>query len=134
MLDAVTKLDPLFKMPYLAGAIALSVMTEDYKGASVIFDRGLEVYPKDWNLAYRASYHYLFDLHDTERAAKLLIQAADNGGPYWTRLLAVRLYSKQGQLTLGLSILESYRKTLKDEKQIKDIDRRIAALKREMRK
>jgi hypothetical protein len=135
MLDAVTKLDPLFKMPYMAGAMALSVLVEDYKGASVIFERGLEAYPDDWQLNYRAAYHFLFDVSDMAKAARLLEQASDRGGPVWLKSLAARLYSKTGQLELGLVTLLAYRKAFKEGAPgIKDVDRRIAELKSELEK
>jgi hypothetical protein len=134
MLDAITKLDPKFKMPYMLGAPALSVLVEDYKGASVIFERGMAAYPDDWLITYRAAYHFLFDEKDLKKAASLLIRAADRGGPNWLRSLAARLYSKVGQLELGLTTLMDYRKALTEEKQIVELDRRIAALKAELDK
>ncbi|MGE4133157.1 MAG: tetratricopeptide repeat protein [Bdellovibrionales bacterium] len=133
ILDATTKLDPKFFMPYLAGAIALSVLVEDYDGATVIFDRGLAQYPDDYDLTYRAAYHFLFDRQDYDRAAKLLNHAADLGGPSWLRALASRVYSKTGQLELGLRTLLSYRETIKDdEERLKTIDERIADLKKRL--
>lgn len=133
MLDLVTRLAPKFLMPYTAGAITLSVLIEDFEGASRIFERGLEEYPNDWQLAYRASYHYLFDRKDFPRAAALLNKAQSLGGPAWLSSLASRLYSKSGQLELGLSTLTVYRETLSDEKTIKEVDKRIAEMKRELR-
>ncbi len=115
MLDAVTKLAPKFKMPYQAGAISLSVLTEDYEGASVIFDRGLAAYPNDWNIAYQAAYHEMFDKKNFARASELLVRAHSLGGPAWLPLLAARLVSKEGQIELGIRILENYRAGLKDE-------------------
>jgi len=132
MLDAVTKLAPRFKMPYLAGGISLAVLTEDYQGATIIFDRGLKVYPEDWLLLYRAAFHYLYDLDDLVRAAELLERAADHGAPPWTKSLASKLYSKSGRLELGISTLESYRRGLTDEKLIVEVDRRLALLKRQL--
>lgn len=128
MLDTVTKLAPRFKMPYLAGGISLSVLTEDYVGATQIFERGLAAYPNDWDLAYRAAYHFLFDLHDKKRAAELLLQAKANGAPDWVQLLASRLYSETGQIELGISILENYKAGLKDDESVKVIEKRIAGL------
>jgi len=133
MLDVVTKLAPKFKMPYLAGGISLSVLTEDFRGATAIFERGLAVYPDDWNIAYRAAYHYLFDLKDQKRAAELLLQAEKNGAPSWVSLLASRLYSEAGQYEVGISVLEGYRAGLKDEESIKVIDKRIADLREQLR-
>ena len=128
MLDAVTKLDPRFIMPYLLGAPALSVLVEDYEGSSIIFDRGVTNYPGDWQISYRAAYHFMYDKHDLPKAARLLNQAADNGAPSWLRSLAARLYTKSGQIELALSSLESYRKILTKKTQTDEIDRRIAAL------
>ena len=132
MLDAITKLAPRFKMPYLSGAMTLSVLVEDYEGAQIIFDRGIQNYPDDWLLLYRASYHYLFDRHDIPRAAELLSRAEQQGGPYWFKLLSARLYSKIGRLELAVSVLESLRKTQTSEKAIADIDHRLKVLKQQM--
>jgi hypothetical protein len=133
MLDTVTKLAPRFKMPYEAGAIALSVLVEDYEGATVLFDRGMKVYPNDWMLAYRAAYHYLYDKKDLPRAAELLTRAGDNGAPVWVKSLAARLYSRSGQIGLGISMLESYRATVKDnEAATREIDKRIHELKAQL--
>jgi hypothetical protein len=133
MLDAVTKLDPRFKMPYLAGTMALSVMVEDYEGASVIFDRGLSVYPDDWTLNYRASYHFVFDRHDYAKGASLLAHAAEVGGPFWFKALAARLYSKTGQIELGLNTLLALRKQFEDKPNYtKSLDERIGELRKQM--
>lgn len=136
MLDAVTKLDPKFVMPYMAGATALSVLVEDYEGASVIFDRGVEVYPNDWQLSYRAAYHFLFDKKDVEKAARLLNASAAHGGPEWLLSLAARLFSRAGQLELGLANLLEYRKSFKDEDHpgLKEVNRRIAEMTAELKK
>jgi tetratricopeptide (TPR) repeat protein len=134
MLDAVTLLAPKFRMPYFAGAVTLSVLVEDYEGAKKIFDRGVENFPDDWMILYRASYHYLFDRQDLTTAASLLVRAQKSpGAPYWLALLGARLYTKAGQLELGLQTLESYRKTMKDNpKAVADIDNRIANIKKQL--
>jgi hypothetical protein len=132
MLDSVTKIAPRFRMPYAVGALLLSVMVEDYEGAKVIFDRAVETFPNDWDILYMASYHYLFDRHELPKAAELLERAAKAGGPGWLPLLASRLYSKSGQIEIGIKTLERYRENLKDEKDIKVIDERIAALKAQL--
>lgn len=131
MLDAVTKLSPKFEMPYLAGASALAILVEDYVGAGVIYERGLREYPKNWQLLYRAAFHFQFNMKDLPRAADLLVQAADFGGPLWIRSLASRLYSKAGQVEMGLSVLVDYRRTLdpKNEEGVRAVEERIAELK-----
>lgn len=106
MLDAITDLTPRFRLPYVVGGTTLSVLVDDREGAKLIFDKGLKVFSEDWGLAYRAAYHYLYELKRPQRAAELLLVAHRNGGPEWLPLLASRLYSKAGQKILGISILQ----------------------------
>ncbi len=134
MLDAVTRLDPRFLMPYLTGAVTLSVLVEDYSGATVSFNRGLEDYPDDWSLAYRAAYHFLYDLQDLTRAASLLNRAADLGGPVWLKSLASRIYSRDGQFALGISTLEAFAANVTDPEAKKTVQKRIAELREKFRK
>lgn len=129
MLDAVTKLAPRFYMPYVAGGISLSVLTEDYAGASVIFDRGIKQFPNDWPLIYRAAYHFLFDVQNKEKAAELFLQAAKNGAPEWLNLMSSRLFSETGKVDLGLAVLEDYRKGLTDPAAQAKVQKRINELK-----
>lgn len=133
MLDSITEIAPKFRMAYATGAITLSVLVEDYEGAKVIFDRGVSQFPEDWDILYQASYHYLFDRHDLKTAADLLDRARKAGGPWWFSFLASRLYSKSGQVEIGIRTLQRYREGLKDEKQIKDVDKRIEALKAQLK-
>lgn len=135
MLDAVTRLAPKFWMPYQAGASTLAILVEDFEGASVIYERGLKEYPNDWQLLFRASFHYQFNLKDVKRAAELLLRASELGAPPWTRSLAARLYTHSGQVELGLSVLESYRKTMDEsnEDAVKQVDKRIAELREKLK-
>lgn len=105
MLDAVTELAPRFRLAHYLGATLLSVLNDDREGARIIFDKGVERFPTDWQLSYRAAYHYLFEIREPAKAAGLLILAHKNGGPEWLPILAARLYSKAGQAELGRSVL-----------------------------
>lgn len=129
MLDGITKVDPKFEMPYLAGAISLSVLTEDYSGATEIFERGLRVYPEDWRLSFRAAYHYIFNVQDKKRAAELLVSAQKYGAPAWLNMLAARLYSEVGEAEIGIMVLENFKRGLTDDSQILAVEKRIAELK-----
>lgn len=136
MLDAVTKLSPKFDMPYLTGGPTLAILIEDFPGATVIFERGLANFPNDWNLLYRAAFHWQYDLKDIPKAAELLIRCADAGGPIWLRSTAARLYELEGQAELGLRVLEEYRKTIPEDRveALKVVDKRIADWKERLRK
>jgi hypothetical protein len=107
MMDRSTDADPRFTMVYLAGATDLSVIIGDREGATRMYEKGLKAIPHDWRLEFRAAYHYLFELGDTNRAAELLIQAGRDGAPSWVFHLAARIYGYRGQLDLGRVMLES---------------------------
>lgn len=107
VLDETTLLAPKFKSPYTYGATILSVLIDDDYGAKVIFDRGLESFPNDWVLNYRAGYHYLIELEDPKKAADLFTKAGDNGAPFWTKSLAARLYERVGDLNVSEFVIQS---------------------------
>ena len=133
MLDAVTELAPEFKVPYTVGAISLSVLIDDYEGASALFEKGFKQFPNNWEILYRGAYHYLFDRKDFKRAAELLNKAGKAGAPSWVQSLAASLYTKEGQLGLAISSLESTRGPIKGSKQEKLLDERIEQLKKQAR-
>lgn len=113
MLDSVTNLSPNFRIPYAAGALALTVIISDIDGATKIFDKGIKAFPNDWPMLYRAAYHYLYEVNDKKRAAELLIEAGKRGAPPWVFSLASRLYSESGKVDLAKILLQQ----MIDEKQ-----------------
>lgn len=129
MLDAVTKLSPHFRMPYAAGALALTIIITDIDGATKIFDKGVREFPNDWPILYRAAYHYLYEVKDKKRAAELLIQAGKNGAPPWVFTLAGRLYSDSGNLDLAETLLQEMIQTKQDPSFIKRLQDKINSMK-----
>ena len=107
VLDQASRLAPRFKALYVWGATGLSIMLDDDYGAKVIFDRGLEQYPEDWVLNYRAGYHYMIELGDSKTAARLMNVASENGAPFWTKSLAARLYKKSGEYETSRQLIQS---------------------------
>lgn len=134
MLDTVTKLAPKFAMPYLTGAVSLSILVEDFEGATVIFNRAIDNFPNEWPILYRAAYHFLYDKKDLPKAAELMDRAAKQGGPVWLSSLAARLYSRTGQIALGLQTLKAHRETLKEPSQQEFMDKRIRDLEAQLAK
>ncbi|WP_235046285.1 hypothetical protein [Bdellovibrio bacteriovorus] len=129
MLDAVTTLSPNFRVPYAAGALALTVIISDIDGATKIFDKGAKAFPNDWPILYRAAYHYMYEVKDNKRAAELLIQAGKNGAPPWVFTLAGRLYSDAGNLELAESVLQDMINTEQDPVLIKRLQDKIQSMK-----
>lgn len=106
VLDAVTQLSPRNELPYIIGGTILSVLVDDREGARLIFEKGVHALPNDWSIAYRAAYHYLYEVKDNQRAAELLEHAGRHGAPPWVFALSARLYTDLGRAELGISILE----------------------------
>lgn len=91
MLRKITDLSPYSRQVYAVGAVSLSVLTGDQVGARFLFDKGIEYFPKDWPILYRAAYFYLYEDFEPELAADLLRKTAASGGPPWTAKLADRV-------------------------------------------
>ena len=97
MLDAITRLDPLYRVVYSLGGVALSVLCEDKEGARLLFHRGIKHFPGDWSLYFKAAYHELYEMKNRTQAAHLFWEAGRLGAPQWVFLLAHRLFLKEGQ-------------------------------------
>ena len=97
MLDAITRLDPLYRIVYSLGGAALSVLCEDKEGARLLFLRGIKHFPQNWTLYFKAAYHELYEMEDREGAARLFWEAGRFGAPEWVFLLAQRLLLKEGK-------------------------------------
>lgn len=128
MLDAITELSPKFRMPYATGAVALSVLVSDVEGAARIFDKGVENYPNDWPILYRAGYHYLYEVKDKKKAADLFIRAGRNGAPQWVFSLAGGLYNETNQRVAAEAVLAEMIKTEIDPTIIKRLEEKLANL------
>lgn len=128
MLDSITNLSPNFRIPYAAGALALTVIITDIDGATKIFDKGVKAFPNDWPLLYRAAYHYLYEVNDKKRAAELLIAAGKNGAPPWVFSLAGRLYSDSGKVDLAKALLEQMIRERQDPVLIERVRRKIESI------
>ena len=78
-------------MPFAMGALALTVIINDYDGASRLFDKAVKQFPSDWPILSRAAYHAMIEEKNNLKAAELLRKAALAGGPEWYNSLAAKL-------------------------------------------
>lgn len=132
MLDFITDISPRFESAYLIGGVTLSVIVDDREGAKIIYDKGLEQFPKNWMLNYRAAYHYLLELQKPGRAADLLLQAYKYGGPDFIPTLVTRLYSKVGRAMLGYTTLKEFIDNNPDSPVIARAKKRLEELKKQL--
>lgn len=128
MLNLVTDLAPKFRKVYRVGGELLSVAVDDREGARLIFDKGIKQFPAYWELLYSASYHYLFEYQNPEKAADLLIQAAENGGPFWFRQMAGTLYTKAGRFVMAEVTLRSYVENYEGKRGVEQAKKRLEEL------
>ncbi|MBY0383656.1 hypothetical protein K2X05_00730 [bacterium] len=105
MLHIMTEILPRFKTAYEVGAPFLSIIVDDREGARLIFEKGIKLYPNDWQLSFAAGYHYLWEIQDPKRSVQLLKQSLDNGGPEVITSLIAGLYSEVGQAEYAYEIL-----------------------------
>ncbi len=128
ILDLTTNLDKQFFHAYIWGGLALTVIISDYQGASVIFDKGVALFPDDWKLSYAAAYHSLFEEKNKAKAAKLYFNAANNGAPSWVRILAGRLAAEGGEKEFSQQILAKMIELNDDEKYVKRLKTKLAEI------
>jgi len=112
-LKTASLLAPRLKVLYEYGAVQLSVLLDDHRGAAQLFDRGLKEFSGDWAMHYRAAFLYIEEIKNTAKAADLMLKASNLGAPYWTKSLASRLFDQSGQIELSLRVLEELHQNTK---------------------
>jgi hypothetical protein len=128
MFDATTRLAPQFRVVYAIGGPVLSVLIQDKMGAKSLLDKGVEQYPTDWPILYRAAYHYLYELDDKATAASLLARAAkQDGAPPWFYDLATRLFQDSGKAVFAQAMLNELKAAKAPEAIIKRLEKKLAA-------
>lgn len=117
VLDLASTLDSrLEPVMYQTGGLALSILVGDAEGGAKIFERGVRVYPSNWQLVYAAAYHALYEEKNKTKASRLYLQAFEKGAPSWTQVLAGRLASDGGDLEFADKVLEDMIAQNQDEK------------------
>lgn len=92
----ITELDPHFLKAYQFGGKYLNIIKDDLEGSSYIFERGLEVFPDDYELISNAAFLYAFEYERTERAIELYSKAVTypEAPNFFHSILAKLRYSK----------------------------------------
>lgn len=106
ILNLVVELDNKFLEAFYYGSLALTVIISDYSGASVILDKAVANFGKNWTILYTAAYHAFFHEKDKLKASRLYLAASNNGAPDWVRLTAGRLAGEGGDLVQARDILQ----------------------------
>ncbi len=67
---SIINLNPHFYNVYLFASTYLSVAKNDIHSSEIIFEKGLKIFPNDYNLNYFGGIHALLELKDTKKASK----------------------------------------------------------------
>ncbi|MEQ1664338.1 MAG: hypothetical protein ABL927_03065 [Bdellovibrionales bacterium] len=137
MLDVIFEAAPRWKYPAAVGPMMLSVIIDDIEGATLAFKKSVRNYPNDWQILFRAGYHFLNETNEHELAAKYFDDAGKLGAPGWVHSLAAKLYSENGRLTIARVVLIDALKRVpegvnryKIEERLKEIEEKISKLKK----
>ena len=119
MIQVLMGLAPRFHFALQMAPITLSVVADDIEGASELFKATTRLFPNDWKIQYDAGYHFMVELEDYERAARLFQNASLLGAPRWVPLLVARLHTKAGQNQLAEITLRNFLKTVENDDGLK---------------
>lgn len=110
LLSQASRLAPDFRILNQLGPVMLSVVSSDIEGASYLFDRATMLFPNDWLVLYRASYHALAEEKNKEKAADLMRRSADSGAPAWIYSYASMLYTEAGREEFANQMIEDLKR------------------------
>jgi tetratricopeptide (TPR) repeat protein len=128
MLEVITTLAPRNYVTYNSGGVMLSVVLDDIKGATEIYNKGLQMFPNDWQLNFQGATHYLTEVGDLQKAAYHYNRAVQNGAPVWAAALSARLFDEIGRTELAIANLKAQLKRNSDDKFIDAVRRKLYEL------
>jgi hypothetical protein len=110
--NTISLLEPRFYENYSFGGIYLSIIKDDLDGASIIYNKGLSLYPSDLHLLKDASFHFFYEARDFDRAFQIT-QAFKRLYPASISMLGMitKLEAEKGSLTSALETLNEYQKS-----------------------
>ena len=121
-----SRLEPIM---YQTGGLALSILVGDVEGGAKFFERGVRIYPDNWQIVYAAAYHAWYEEKNVSKAARLYLRASQIGAPSWTQGLAARLASEGGDQEFADKVLEDMIAQNQDEKVINRLKTKLLEIK-----
>lgn len=113
----IGELEPRFYENYLFGGIYLSIAKDDLAGATYIYEKGISVYPNDFDLLKNAAFHFHFEVGDFSKSHIIYskLKSHPRTSPLMLSTLA-RLESQSGNLEMAFDLLASQFKKISDQK------------------
>jgi len=95
LLGIVTRLDPRFLVPYLAGGLVLGESRPHAGRAIELLGEGERRFPLEWRFPFYVGYIYYFEVGDPSTGGEAIIRASRvPGSPAYFPLLASRMLSE----------------------------------------
>jgi hypothetical protein len=102
----ISILDPYFIYNYMFGSLYLSVVKDDIKGASDMYDIGSKFYPKNFYINYYGGIHFLMEVGDYKKAAEFLTRIKDHKkSPDYLDSIIARIHAGKNDLKLSYELL-----------------------------
>jgi tetratricopeptide (TPR) repeat protein len=115
--NTISNLDPFFIRNYQFGGQYLSIIKDDIQGAEVIFKKGLDIFPNDYDLNYHAGYLYAFEIQDFDKAFSryILIKEHSKAPKFIESLLTKLKFKSTNNLDIAFELTLHNFKTTKDK-------------------
>lgn len=116
--NTISILEPLFYENYAFGGPYLSIIKDDIKGATFIYNKGLSEYPDDFYLLKNAAFHFHFEVEDYQRSREIHQRLMNHKSinPILYSSLA-RIESEMGNKEAAFAIMLSNYNDLKEKNQ-----------------
>lgn len=115
--DSITNLDPNFLEAYQFGGQYLNIGKDDIKGSEAIFDKGLNIFPNNYELNLYSGFLQAFELQNYKKAIKnySMILYHPKSPPFILSIINKLKYSDTGNLELTYSLVEESLKNARDD-------------------
>lgn len=113
---SISMLDPNFYENYYFGGTYLSIVKDDIPGANIIYEKGLNLFPNDFELLKSAGFHFYFEANDQVKAFPVYqkLQKLDPNDPLISATLS-RMVAANGNLQDAFDILSALQKNHNQE-------------------
>lgn len=113
--NTISVLDPLFLKNYQFGGQYLSIVKDDLLGAEKILKKGIDYYPKDFDINFSYGFLLAFELGEYEEAIKVYenLLKLPNPPGYLKSLIIKLKHQSVGDLDLTFKLLEEQIKNTK---------------------
>ena len=117
--NTISFLEPKFYENYAFGGVYLSIVKDDLPGASIIYDKGLSIYPNDYSLLKDAGFHYYFEVGDFKKSLPIYKKLTElkTSAPGIVSTLA-RLEANLGQKDDAFNLLQDRYEQTSDKQSI----------------